>query len=188
MEVKSAKEINMIVSEASIYTGDFSKLTIQNTDEFIKTLDQYYLGMTKDKVTISAKPKIRNIKNAAKQVKGFETIDEWTVKISGDLLDFNANLLEVSLFKKESAKYTAKMGLIDVSDYKDIIVIGYNNKKKPEIVLVRNCLNKEGLNLSAVAKDDNTFKLDIENVYDKYTESPVDIYPTFGALVSGIGA
>ncbi|WP_024614689.1 hypothetical protein [Clostridium sp. Ade.TY] len=188
MEVKSAKELNLILSEASIYTGDFSKLTIQNTDEFIKTLDQYYLGMTKDKVTISAKPKIRNIKNAAKQVKGFETIDEWTVKISGDLLDFNKNYLDISLFEKSETKYASKMGLIDVTDYKDVIVIGYNDENKPEIILVRNCLNKEGLNLSAVAKDDNTFKLDIENVYDKYTENSVEIYPTFGALVSGVGA
>ena len=188
MEVKSAKELNLILSEASVYAGDFSKLTIQNTDEFIKTLDQYYLGLFKDKVTISAKPKIRQIKNAAKQVKGFEMIDEWDVKISGDLLDFNKNYLDISLFEKTETKYTAKMGLIDVTDYKDVIIIGYNDEKKPEIVLVKNCLNKEGLNLSAVAKDDNTFKLDIENVYDKFTLNPVEVYPTFAAVASGVGA
>lgn len=177
-DIGTAKEHNIIQNEGAVYIGNFSE--IQATSEFVKTLAEKMLGVFKDKMTISAKPKIRPIKNAAGKVKGWQTIDQWDVKITGDLLDFNSKLLETSLFKKESnGRYTAQVGIIEESNYTDVLIVGENNKGEYNIILVRDVFNTEGLSFDLKGKDEAGFKLSLENVYKDIKTVPIEVFTSF---------
>ncbi|WP_338627505.1 hypothetical protein QJR52_06155 [Clostridium baratii] len=177
-DIGTAKEHNLIQNEGAVYLGNFSN--IQATKEFVEGLKDKMLGVFKDKLQVSAKPKIRDIKNAAGKVKGWQDVDEWDVKVTGDLLDFNPKLLETSLFKKaEDGHYTATMGLIDEAQYQDALIIGENNKGEYNIILVKDILNKEGLNFDMKARDEAGFKLSLENAYKDRQTSPIEVFANF---------
>lgn len=177
-DIGMAKEHNLIRNEGAVYVGDFSK--IQATKEFIDGLKSQMLGVFKDKLTTNAKPKIRPIKNAAGKVAGWQVIDEWDVKITGDLLDFNPALLATSLFtKKEEGHYVATIGLIDQTQYKDVLIVGEDDKGNFNIILVRDVFNKEGLNFDMKARDEAGFKISIENNYRDRETIPVEIFANF---------
>ena len=182
MNIGTAKEHNILVNEGCLYIGNFSNIT--PTEVFVKGLEDKALGVFKDKLTITAKPKIREIKNAAQKVKGWQSIDQWDVKISGDLLDFNEKLLETSLFKKEEDDhYIATTGLIDSSKYADALIVGENNKGEVTIVLVRDVFNTEGLNFEMTGNDEAGFKISLENAYDRDT-IPVEVFSNFKQMAT----
>ncbi|EJT6665750.1 hypothetical protein ACSW8Q_17915 (plasmid) [Clostridium perfringens] len=181
-DIGTAKEHNLIQNEGAVYIGDFSE--IQATKEFIEGLKEKMLGVFKDKLQINAKPKIRDIKNAAGKVKGWQDIDQWDVKITGDLLDFNSKLLESSLLKKEKeGHYIAQVGILDESDYKDALIVGENIKGEYNIILVKDIINKEGLNFEMKSKDESAFKISLENAYDTKT-IPLEIFTNFKDMES----
>lgn len=174
MSIGSAKDHNIIVNEGCLYVGNFSNVSA--TSDFVKGLESSTLGVFKDKLTITAKAKIREIKNAAQKVKNWQYIDQWNIKITGDLLDFNDKLLETSLFKKaEDGHYVATTGLIDSTKYKDALVVGENNKGEIVIVLVRDVFNTEGLDFEMIGNDEAGFKISLENAYDKDVV-PVEVF------------
>ncbi|EGT3616443.1 hypothetical protein FHH43_09410 [Clostridium perfringens] len=176
-----AKDHDLIVNEGALYLGSFSNITA--TDEFITSLNDKALGAFKDKLGIAAKPKVRQIKNAAGLEKGWQVIDEWEVKVTGTLLDFNSSLLETSLFKKvtegQTTKYVANLGFIEESQYKDALIVGVGLDGKPVIVLVKDVLNKEGLGFELKGKDEAGFKISLENAYAGQKVNPVEVYPNF---------
>ena len=138
----TAKEKNLIVNEGAVYIGSNFQ-DIKSTKEFVQGLSDKLLGYFEDKLTVSTKPKIEQIKNAAGKVKGFERVVGFDSKITGSLLDFNKKLLETSLFKEvEEGHYKAHMGLIDVAQYKDALVVGENEQGEPIIILIKDVLNR----------------------------------------------
>ncbi|MDM0458199.1 hypothetical protein QTG90_11020 [Clostridium perfringens] len=179
--IGTAKEHDLVINEGAIYLGDFSNIT--PSEEFITGLASKLLGVFQDKMTISAKPKIRQIKNAAMLEKGWQTVDKWEAKITGNLLDFNSRFLEASLFKKvtesETTKYVATMGLIDSTQYKDALIVGYKIDDTPVIVYVRDILNTEGLAFDLKGQDEAGLKLSLENAYSGRKTNPVEVYGTF---------
>lgn len=181
MDIGSAKEHDIVVNEGFLYYGNFSNISADDT--FIKTLADKLLGVTQDKISVSIKPKIRQIKNAAMKVKGWETIDEWDAKITGELLDFNEKLLEASLFKqvKDSDKihYETVQGLIDESNYKDLLIVGKNISGNPIIVHVKNTYNTAGITLDLVGKSDAAVKFEFDSAYESKKINPVAIYGSF---------
>lgn len=181
MDIGSAKEHDIVVNEGFLYYGNFSSISADDT--FIKTLADKLLGVTQDKVSVSIKPKIRQIKNAAMKVKGWETIDEWEVKITGELLDFNEKLLEASLFKQvkdsEKVHYETVQGLIDESNYKDLLIVGKNISGNPIIVHVKNTYNNAGITMDLVGKSDSAVKFEFDSAYESEQVNPVAIYGSF---------
>ena len=69
----TAKEKNLIVNEGAVYIGSNFQ-DIKSTKEFVQGLSDKLLGYFEDKLTVSTKPKIEQIKNAAGKVKGFERV------------------------------------------------------------------------------------------------------------------
>ncbi|EDS79593.1 hypothetical protein [Clostridium perfringens] len=178
----TAKEKNLIVNEGAVYIGSNFQ-DIKSTKEFVQGLSDKLLGYFEDKLTVSTKPKIEQIKNAAGKVKGFERVVGFDSKITGSLLDFNKKLLETSLFKEvEEGHYKAHMGLIDVAQYKDALVVGENEQGEPIIILIKDVLNREGLNFDMKGKDNSSFKISIENSSDDGRECPVEIFANFTQL------
>lgn len=181
----NAKEKNFITNEGAVYVGDFG--TIQATKEYVETLKDKVLGYFEDKLTISAKPKIEPIKNAAGKTMGWQKITEWNVKVGGSLLEFNSSLLELSLFDKaEEGHYIAKYGMLDKTKYKDILVVGENEKAEPIIILIRNVFNKEGLSFDMKGKENAAFKIDLENTFDGQ-EIPLEIFSNFTQMAKSQG-
>lgn len=181
MTIGTAKDHDLVIDEGAIYLGSFSNIT--PTEEFINGLANQMLGVFEDKIALSAKPKLRNIKNAAKIEKGWQVIDKWEVKATGNLLDFNSLLLETSLFKKvtegSNVKYVATTGLIDITQYKDALFVGNKIDGTPVIVLIKDVFNHEGLNFDLVGQDDAGFKLSLENAYAGKKVCPLEVYASF---------
>ncbi len=141
----NAKEKNLIVNEGAVYIGSNFQ-DIKSTKEFVQGLSDKLLGYFEDKLTVSTKPKIEQIKNAAGKVKGFERVVGFDSKITGNLLEFNKKLLETSLFTEaEEGHYKAHMGIIDVTQYKDALVVGENEQGDPTIILIKDIYNKWSL-------------------------------------------
>lgn len=186
-DIGTAAQHPLVVNEGFMYYGDFSKVTITNTDEFVESLKAQLLGVSKDKITVSAKPKIRQIKNAADKVKGWETIDKWDVKVTADMLDFNTNLLESSLFKKVESRYEAIQGLIPASSYKDLLIVGWDINEKPVIVHIKNTYNNEGLGFDLKGQDESGFKVEFNAAYESQKISPVSVYATFTEMAKSLG-
>lgn len=181
--MSTAKDMNILVNEGAIYCGNFQNIT--PTKDFIDGLSEKTLGVFSDKITVSAKPKIREIKNAAQKTKGFQLIDQWNVKISGDLLDFNEKLLETSLFKKEEdGHYVATTGLIGESNYTDVLIVGENLNGDFTIILARDILNTEGLSFDMVGNDNSTFKISLENSYRDRDTIPVEVFSNFKQMAT----
>lgn len=179
----TANDKVLIVDEGAIYIDtDFQN--IKATKEFVQGLNEKLLGYFEDKLTVSTKPKIEPIKNAAMKKKGFERVTEWDCKITGSLLDFNKKLLETGLFKEvEEGHYKAHIGIIDEKQYKDILVVGENEQGEPIIILIKDILNREGLNFDMKGKDNSSFKISLENSSDG-KECPVEIYANFAQLAA----
>ncbi|MGL4848508.1 MAG: hypothetical protein ACRC28_06210 [Clostridium sp.] len=182
MEIGNAKEKNMIVNDGFLYYGDFSNVSA--TPEFIETLKGQLLGICKDKVSVSAKPKVRQIKNQSNKVKGWQVIDNWEVKVSAELKTFDDTLLESSLMSENgSGKFNAKLGVIDVENYKDLLLVGKDIKGDIVIVHVPNTYNSNGLNFDMQNKDESGFKVEFNSAYENQEVSPINIFGNFKEMV-----
>lgn len=181
MDIGTAAEHPLVVNEGFMYYGNFSN--IQPTKDFVDTLKTQLLGVSKDKITISAKPKIRQIKNAAGREKGWQSIDKWDVKITADMLDFNETLLTASLFNKsDTGKYEAIQGLIPSACYKDLLIIGNDIAGKPVIIHIPNSYSSQGLGFDLKDNDESGFKVEFDGAYESQEVSPVNVYATFAEM------
>ncbi|MGL6187064.1 MAG: hypothetical protein ACRC1T_16965 [Clostridium chrysemydis] len=175
-DVGNAVDHNIIVNYATLYWGDFS--TVSATAEFVKSLDGKELGVSKEKVSVSTKPKIRQMKNAADKELGWQSIDQWEVKVTADMLDFDAQLLEASLFKADETgtKFEAIQGIIPEASYKTLLIVGENVKGEPVIVEVPNTYNSEGLNFDCKNRDEAGIKVNFSGAYAGKQACPVRVH------------
>ncbi|MCR6516327.1 hypothetical protein M4I33_15800 [Clostridium sp. LY3-2] len=182
-DVGNAVDHNIIVNYATLYWGDFS--TVSATAEFVKSLDGKELGVSKEKVSVSTKPKIRQMKNAADKELGWQSIDQWEVKVTADMLDFDAQLLDASLFKSDETgtKFEAIQGIIPITSYKTLLIVGENVKGEPVIVEVSNTYNSEGLSFDCKNRDEAGIKVNFTGAYSGKKECPVIVH-SLSSLIS----
>ncbi len=175
-DVGNAIDHNIIVNYATLYWGDFSNIAA--TAEFVKSLEGKELGVSKEKVSVSAKPKIRQMKNAADKELGWQSVDQWEIKITADMLDFDSTLLESSLFKADesSTSFGAIQGIIPVSSYKTLLVVGENIKGEPVIVEVPNSYNSEGIQFDCKNRDEAGIKVNFAGAYAGKQACPVKVH------------
>lgn len=175
-DVGNAIDHNIIVNYATLYWGDFQNIAA--TTEFIKSLDGKELGVSKEKVSVSAKPKIRQMKNAADKELGWQSVDQWEIKVTADMLDFDGTLLSASLFNKDESGTTfeAIQGIIPVSSYKTLLIIGENIKGEPVIVEVSNSYNSEGIQFDCKNRDEAGIKVNFSGAYAGSKQCPVKVH------------
>jgi hypothetical protein len=175
-----ATNINMVIGNATLYYGSFD---VSNIDTLLSGLtDDNKLGLGKDSVKFTAKPKITDYDYAGKEdrkVKNMEEITGWEVKVEGDCLDFNEKALKASLMKKDATNKSTTYDLyvpypeLNNDCYGDVLVVGrLKNNDKPIAIIVFNAYNSDGIQFECKDKNNSAVKLAFEGSYSM--ENPND--------------
>ena len=179
------KEINLndvIFDSAMLYYTDFDT---SNLETAIASLKGHELGLSDGGVTFSSEPEIRDIPFAGaleRKIKGYQRILKTTGKIEGQILPINADLLTMSLYKKDTVtsvtydKYIPTTGLIADSYYKDLVLVGTTADETDIIIVIRNTYNS-AFNLDTKDKEEGKIKVAFEGCYEKGSDiPPIEIY------------
>ncbi|MDS0525458.1 hypothetical protein NNC19_07190 [Clostridium sp. SHJSY1] len=179
--------INMVIGNATLFYGD-NYFNATNVDELIKSLtDDKKLGLGKDSIKFTAKPKITDFDFAGKEdrkVKNMEEITGWDIKAEGSLLDLNENVLSASLIKKDTKTSSETYEVfipqpsLNNSSYHDLVILGrVKNNQYPIAIIVKNSYNAEGFSMEFKDKENDAIKMSFEGAYDmdKLDETPFKI-------------
>lgn len=139
-------------------------------DTISEKITQNSLGATKGATTFSAIPEIRNIFDGIDGVRGDikngNVIDKWEVTLKASVSEFTLKNLTTALGATKNGS-GVKYHTLEPSDeispenYKTISWIGtMNSGNDPIIIVLNNCLNMNGLTITA--EDKNTGLIEIE--------------------------
>lgn|SRR5690625_593875 len=160
------------------------------TDTFETAVaDGKLLGATRGGGSFEATPEIRSIEvdGVKGKAKGLQTIDEWEIKMSANVLEVSLDGLAASLTSSEIDKTTddaydilKAKNCIDITDYYDnITYVGkISGSEKPLIIQIYNAINTSGLNLETEDNDEAVIEMEFEGHYDEtdLTSPPFAIY------------
>ena len=157
--------MNMLINNGILYKAE----DVSSVDKILEAIkDANKIGLGKDSIKVTAKPKVTSYDFAGKldnEYKEFEDITGWEVKMEGDCIDFNEEVLGLSLLEKETDNntdynvYTTKEELSD-SDYINIICVGkIKGKDKNVIFILKNVFNEDGIKATLKDKDNASVSL-----------------------------
>lgn len=169
--------------------GAFFKNFVVGTDT-PATASAKLLGATDGGGTFSAVPTVRQVSvdGGKTNVKGLQTIDEWVATMSINLKEHTLDNIKLALgactvgTAQNPTGYTKVTGNEDFADtdYVDNITwVGtIKGKTKPVIIVLKNALSINGLNLTVADKGEATIPVTITGNYalDKLDEAPFEIY------------
>lgn len=180
-----AQLVNMVIGNATLYYGTFDDTNMQTLISGLSDTDK--LGLGKDSIKFSAKPKITDYDFAGKEdrkVMNMEEITGWDISVAGSCIDFNEKVLTASLMAKESGAegdtftvYTPQSSL-STSSYSDLLIVGrLKNNASPVAVLVKNTYNADGIQFECKDKGNAAIKFSFEAAYsmDALDEVPFKI-------------
>lgn len=160
------RNINMAVNNATLYRAKITDLSIEKIMKQIQ--DTNKIGLGKDSIKFEAKPSITSYDYAGKgdnDVKDFEEITGWSAKLTGDVLDLNEKLFNMSLMELQTDtnnkfKRYAPKEVLDGSEYEDVLAVGtIKGTEDPIVIVVRNCFNEDGCTLEFKDKDNASASL-----------------------------
>lgn len=148
------------------------------------------IGATEGGATFAAVPTVHNVvlDGAPTHTKGLERIDEWVVTLSATVKEHTVDSIKLALGAAESSNATNPTGYTKItgkedfeeSDYLDnVAYVGrISGSDKPVIILLKNSLSLNGLNLTATDKNEGGVALVITAHYDPADlgEVPFEIY------------
>ena len=131
------------------------------------------VGATKGATTFAAVPEIRNIFDGIDGVRGDikngNVIDKWTVTLKTTITEFTLQNLEICLGASTESKTGPKYDTIEPadtianSDYKSFTWIGtMAGGENPIIISLNNCLNTNGLTITAEDKNTGTVEIELK--------------------------
>lgn len=177
-----------MIDTCSVYIG--SSINLSNPDEYKTIVNNMFLGLTRDGVSVAAKPNIKEIDFDGKldrKVKGMDRILGWEVTAECQTLELGEKLLDVSLFKKVSGSSQKFDKYIPSNEmqYNDVLLIGTLSKtQEPILFLVKNAYNSEGFAVETKDKDEAGVKMSLVGTYELGSnDAPFEIYmPKDGQL------
>ena len=180
-------EKQLLIDSCSVYMGD---IDLTNPDQYKTLLSNMFLGLTRNGVTVSIKPNIKEIDfdgRKDRKVKGMDRILGWEVGAECETLEIGEKLFDVSLFKKVTTSSTKFDKYVPSGDmaYSNVLLVGTLTKtQEPILVLIKNAYNSEGLTLETKDKDEAGVKMKLVGTYEIGSdEPPVDIFiPKAGEL------
>ena len=130
------------------------------------------IGATKGATTFSAIPEIRNIFDGIDGVRGDikdgNVIDKWEVTLKTSVTEFTLNNLKLALGAGTESKQGEKFDTLEpndvivTNDYKTITWIGsMAGSSEPIIIILRDCLNMNGLTITAEDKSTGTVEIEL---------------------------
>lgn len=175
------------INEATLYKCD----DVSSGEKIIAAItDANKIGTGKDSIKFEAALQTINFDYAGKrdrQTKETEEATGWSVKLEGDVLDFNTNLMGLSLMVKDT-KDTSATGYdiynptdnLSSSDFTNIICVGNlknmaTQEKTQGIIVVKNTYNSGGLQAEFKEKDDSAWKLTFNGMYTLNGDKPFAI-------------
>ena len=147
-----------------------------------------HIGATKGAVTFSAIPEIRNIFEGIDGVRGDikdgNVIDKWTVTLKATITEFTLANLQLCLGAGKQGvpgkKYTKiePEAEINTSMYKSFTWLGtMAGGAEPLVIVLKNCLNVNGLTITAEDKNTGTAEIELKAHIDlANTEKQFAIY------------
>lgn len=176
-----------LINEATLYKCSDVSTAKKIIDAIV---DDNKIGIGKDSIKFEASLQTINYDYAGKrdrQTKETEEATGWSVKLEGDLLDFNANLMGLSLMVKDAEDTTAtgyeiynpKDDLAS-TDFTNIICVGNlknmaTQEKTKGIIVVKNTYNSGGLQAEFKEKDNSAWKLTFNGMYTLSGDKPFAI-------------
>jgi hypothetical protein len=167
------KLVNMVIGNAVLYYGTFNDTNMQTLVESLTDADK--LGLGKDSIKFSAKPKITDYDFAGKEdkkVMNMEEITGWDISVSGSCIDFNEKVLTASLMTKSTPTDTDKyivytpQSSLSTASYKDLVIVGrLKNNPDPVAILVKNTYNADGIQFECKDKNNAAIKFTFEAAY-----------------------
>lgn len=187
------KKITGITSETPenllLNAGAFFKNYVVATDT-PETAKSKLIGATQGGGSFSAVPNVRKIEmdGSSGNVKGLNTIDDWTVTMVANCKEVTVNNLKLALGAAKSetsssptnyTKITGK-GDIENDDYiTNLTWIGtLKGSEKPIMIVLKNALSINGLNLTVADKGEAVIPITLTGNYDPehINELPFEIY------------
>lgn len=148
------------------------------------------IGATQGGGSFSAVPTIRPIEidGAKGSVKGLETIDGWTVTMVANAKEVTVDNLKLALGAATVTTIETPSGYTKITGNADFTEADYANNitwigklkgtEKPVIIVVKNALSLNGLNLTVADKSEAVIPITLTGHYDPeaLTEVPFEIY------------
>ena len=144
-------------------------------DSTIKTAisQKKHVGATKGATTFSATPEIRNIFEGIDGVRGDikngNVIDKWEVTLKTSITEFTLKNLEICLGASTEGSSGTHFDTIEPADmianedYKSFTWIGtMAGGEKPIVIVLNNCLNINGLTITAEDKNTGTVEVELK--------------------------
>lgn len=174
------KTKRLLVDSASLY---FATITEETIDTLETALKDKCIGLTRDGVSISFTPDIREIDfdgKRGRKIAGMDRILGWGVEAECSALELSDLVLKGSLLEKTtstSTKFDKYVPSKEVT-YQDIVIVGnLNGSKDPCVIVVKNSYNEEGLAIETKDSDEGVAKMKFVGAYDLGSdEPPIDIY------------
>lgn len=158
----------------------------------LSTIVSKCIGATNGGVSVTATPDIREVEHDGKmerKEKGMERIVGWNVSASATAMELTDTNLTSSLLEKDDTgtkfiKYTPKSGILQDTDYSDLLVIGRAADGQKMIVVIRDTFNNQGFSLTTESKNegkmemayDGHYTIDIDVLSDEEPKAPFEIY------------
>lgn len=175
--------------------GAFLKNWDPDTDTWATAKATKLIGATAGGGSFAAIPTVRRIEvdGVKSAVKGFETIDEWSVTLTANVKEITADVIKMALATGKSAaakspstasttnytKITADAELSDANYIDNIAWVGrISGSNDPIVIVVKNALCTNGLTLTTADKSEGVVALTITGhaTADNVDEPPFEIY------------
>lgn len=148
------------------------------------------IGATQGGGSFSAIPTVRKIEidGVKGSAKGLQVIDEWVVTLTSNVKEVSVESLKLALGAAKSeetttptgyAKITAKSDIEDVDYLTNLTWVGtLSGSDKPVIIVVKNALSINGLNLTVADKSEAVVPITVTGNYDAadLDTPPFEIY------------
>lgn len=168
---------NIVIDAATVYLGG----TITDPNELTGLADKC-IGLTKDTVNITIKPKIREMDFNGKfdrKVKDTEIITGWDVKAECSALELSDIVLKGALLEKSSTvtgydKYIPS----NTITYQDLVVVGkLKGNAKPIVAVIKNAYSTDGLELKTKDLDEAVVSMSFDGHYTLGSDvAPAEFY------------
>ena len=161
---------NMQLDAGVLLLTDISDVESANFNDLIR---DHNVGATKGATTFSAIPEIRNIFDGIDGVRGDikdgNVIDKWTVTLKTTVTELTRKNLELALgcstYGTGGSKYETiePKDEIAASDYKTFTWLGtMAGGSNPIVIILRDCLNTNGLTITAEDKNTGTVEIELK--------------------------